>query len=146
MSRPQQLDVLFQSLLGRFFSIPARQPSVGTVTFAQMRVLWMLDFHGPGGLSALSRRLGISNPATTELVDRLVEGGYVRRLPSKSDRRCIVLSLNPQARAVLRELAVQRRERFQKLMGVMSRSDISRMTSALQTLNRLIGRWEEVSE
>jgi len=39
--------------------------------------------------SELGRSLGISAPATTALVDRLVSNGHVRREPSPTDRRRI---------------------------------------------------------
>ncbi|MBI3097007.1 MAG: MarR family transcriptional regulator [Planctomycetes bacterium] len=143
MKSAERIDLLFKSVLTRFFSIPARQPSSGAVTFAQMRVLWILDSRGPEALSVLARRLGVSNSTATELVDRLVRGGSVRREHSPRDRRQVVLSLRPRGKRLLDEFSRRRRERFERLLRVVDRSDVRRMAEALETLNEIVGKWEE---
>ena len=43
----------------------------------------------------LARRLGLTRPAVTALIDRLVEAGYVRRVPVPGDRRATGVELMP---------------------------------------------------
>src|SRR5262245_46462929 len=88
-----RIDLLFNSVVTRFFSIPTRQAPDGLISFAQMRVLWAIDGLPGEPLKAIARQLGISNPTATELVDRLEKEGYVRRERSTSDRRQVVLTL-----------------------------------------------------
>jgi DNA-binding MarR family transcriptional regulator len=142
MGRVDQIDVLFHSVLARFFTIPARQPVSGAVTFAQMRVLWLLEFHKSAAAGVLARGLGVSDSTATELVDRLVRGGYVRRGPSPDDRRRVILSLRPRGRAMLADFAQRRRERFQKLFRLLRPREIRRMARALETLNEVLAHWQ----
>jgi len=139
--RVAELDLLFQSVIARFFTIRARQPAHGAVTFAQMRVLWTLEQQGKAFLGEAARRLGITNSTATELVDRLVRGGYVRREQSAEDRRQVVLSLRARGREMLADFGRRRRERFERLLKVVGPGDVDRMASALRTMNAILGKW-----
>jgi len=142
LSDVERIDRLFRSVLGRFFSIPARQPASGGVTFAQMRVLWVLEQRGPSCPADVARILGVSRPTVTELSDRLVGEGMVRRDASPSDRRHVILSLRPRGRALLAQFARGRQERFRKLLGAIGRADAARLVSALENLNAIVSQWK----
>jgi DNA-binding MarR family transcriptional regulator len=57
------------------------------LTFPQIIVMYVLTWMGPLPISALAERLRLSLAATSQLVDRLVEGGYVAREEDADDRR-----------------------------------------------------------
>lgn len=135
------LDGLFRTLLGRFFSIPARHPATGPVTFAQMRVLWTLEREGSQTLGAMARALGLSRPSVTGLVDRLESARCVRRLPCREDRRRILLELLPRGRRILAEHARCRRERFEKLGRILPPRKVRALAQALETVNTILARW-----
>src|SRR5260221_2704937 len=96
MSHAEKLDLALHRFLSAFFSIPARQPASGPITFAQMRVLWTLDNNGrfatPG---EVARLLGITSSTATGLVERLADGGYIRRRHSTDAGRQVPTQLNP---------------------------------------------------
>ncbi|MFN3484035.1 MAG: MarR family winged helix-turn-helix transcriptional regulator [Planctomycetota bacterium] len=139
--RVEEIDLLFQSVLARFFAIPARRPASGAVTFGQMRVLWVLDLQGPLPLGRVARRLGISDPAATELADRLARAGYVRRRPSLNDRRQVLLELCPKGRRMLADYARRRRERFERLRRILPPADMDRLAGALKTVREILEKW-----
>lgn len=141
MRRVEELDVLFQSVLTRFFSIRTHQPATGAVTFAQIRVLWTLETRKSAYLGEVARMLGITNSTVTELVDRLVRGGYVSREQSRDDRRQVGLTLRPKGRRMLADFARRRQERFRQLLRVVTRDDVDRMAEALETMNGILGKW-----
>jgi DNA-binding MarR family transcriptional regulator len=141
MGNAEKLDLLLQRFLSGFFAIPARQPASGTITFAQMRVLWTLANNGrfatPG---EVAERLGITSSTATGLVERLADGGYLSREHSNEDRRQVLLKLLPKGRRVMDGFRRQRRSRLQKLMSRLGPDDVGRMTAALETLNEILGR------
>lgn len=55
--------------------------------------------NAPIGPAELSRRLGVSVPAATQLVDRLTERGHVRRVAHEDDGRKTVLETTQSAKA-----------------------------------------------
>jgi DNA-binding MarR family transcriptional regulator len=141
MGGAEKLDLLLHRFLSGFFAIPARQPASGAITFAQMRVLWTLANNGrtatPG---EIADRLGITSSTATGLVERLADGGYIRRSHSDHDRRQVLLRLLPKGRRMMEGFRKLRQSRLKTLIARLGRSDVNRMTSALQTLNDIMGR------
>lgn len=144
MSAAERLDLLLHRFLSGFFSIPARQPARGPITFAQMRVLWTLDHDGASGTPGeVARRLGITSSSATGLIERLTDGGYIRRSHSKADRRQVLLQLRPKGRRVMAGFRRLRQSRLNALMNRLARGDVRRMTDALRTLNDILRRGKD---
>jgi DNA-binding MarR family transcriptional regulator len=61
---------------------------------SDLRALNLLE-HGPLGASVLARRLGLTRPAVTALIDRLADAGYVARVAVPGDRRATGVELQP---------------------------------------------------
>jgi len=140
MMAAERLDLLLHGFLSRFFAIPARQPALGAVTFAQMRVLWTLERLDPATPGRIAVRLGIGSPATTEIVERLVRAGYVQRTHSDEDRRRILLRLSLKGRRLVEEFRSSRQSRLRKLVSRLKGDDVRRMSRALESLNDIISR------
>ena len=142
MGGAEKLDLLLHRFLSGFFAIPARQPASGAITFAQMRVLWTLANNGrhatPG---EVAERLGITSSTATGLVERLADGGYIRRSHSEHDRRQVLLQLLPKGRRRMEGFRRLRQSRLLTLMTRLGPGDVVRMTEALETLNDIMSRW-----
>jgi DNA-binding MarR family transcriptional regulator len=61
---------------------------------SDLRALNLLE-HGPSTPSELARRLGLTRPAVTALIDRLATAGYVTRTSVPHDRRGSAVELTP---------------------------------------------------
>lgn len=83
----------------------------------------LLGDHGPMGPAELAKRLGISGPAATQLVDRMTEKGHVRRTPHAEDGRKTVVEATAEGREhVLREL-IPMFIGFQRAAEVLTREE-----------------------
>lgn len=51
----------------------------------------------PGAIAA---HLGISSASTTKVLDRLTQGGHIRRLPHPSDRRSLAIEVTEETRRI----------------------------------------------
>jgi DNA-binding MarR family transcriptional regulator len=69
--------------------------------WAYLRVLWETDGMTQSSLSKAAARVG-SN--TVAIVNGMVKAGYVKRVPSESDRRTIHIFLTPEGRALRTKL------------------------------------------
>ncbi len=76
---------------------------------------------GPMPVGRLARRVGVSSPAVTQLVDRLVEHGMVERRHDPSDRRVVLVDYAPGMREVSRR--VMEEHRRQVGLAISSLSD-----------------------
>jgi DNA-binding MarR family transcriptional regulator len=76
-------------------------------------------------IGELAERLQIQHHSTVELVNRLANGGYVRRRREGPDRREVLLALTPKGENVLQELSLHHKSELRKqgpaLLNAMKR-------------------------
>lgn len=80
---------------------------------------------------ALHRVLGISQPATVQVVQRLVDRGLVERRPGR-DRRTHALHLTPDGRRMHAALLERRGEVLADLLAPLSRAERERLVPLLE--------------
>jgi DNA-binding MarR family transcriptional regulator len=78
------------------------------LTLPQMVALHVLRYEGQLSTLRLMDDLRLSASATSHLVDRLVEKGWVTRRENQEDRRQRTLEITPAAELMLEELAAVR--------------------------------------
>ena len=59
-------------------------------------------------IRTLAERLALKHNSAVELIDRMEEHGYVHRIRSPIDRRCVLVSLLPGGKKLLEKVARQR--------------------------------------
>src|SRR5579863_362443 len=64
-------------------------------------------------ISYLAERLQLQHHSTVELVNRLVENGYVERHRDEVDQRRVIVTLTPYGEEILRELSLFHRTELQ---------------------------------
>lgn len=84
------------------------------LTLPQMVALHVLRYEGPISTLRLMDDLRLSASATSHLVDRLVERGWVSRRENPDDRRQRTLEITPAAAEMLDEMAAQRSREFEQ--------------------------------
>ena len=97
--------------------------SAVNLTLAQYRVLAILG-DGCEAASVLAKKLAVSRPSVTGVVDGLVARGLVRRNHIEDDRRRVDVGLTDAGRVLLAaaDTAVeQRMERIEQLLGELAR-------------------------
>jgi DNA-binding MarR family transcriptional regulator len=68
---------------------------------------------GPCSVGQLARTVGVSPPAATQLVDKLVEHGMVERRHDESDRRVVLVDYVPGMHDIAHRIMQGPRERVQ---------------------------------
>ena len=71
------------------------------LTTAQVAVLTVLTEAGPSSQRAIAARLGVNEPAVTEMVRRLVAAGCVSKEVDPGDARARVVALTDHGRSLL---------------------------------------------
>ena len=71
------------------------------MTIPQLRTLVLLEQLGPMRMGSISTHLGRALSATTTVVDRLVEKGYVGRSSDPDDRRVVLCELTELGRTTI---------------------------------------------
>jgi DNA-binding MarR family transcriptional regulator len=71
---------------------------------AQASVLYLLFYHEQASMKEVAEFLGISKSAVTQLLEPLVDKGFVKRQNDQNDRRIVRLNLTPKGSEVLKRL------------------------------------------
>jgi DNA-binding MarR family transcriptional regulator len=82
-------------------------------------------------VSAAADYAGLSRPATSYMIDRLVRSGYVRRSEGVKDRRERSVSLTAKGSALLEKVHAARVARFEASLGVLGLRVAGRLQTAL---------------
>jgi DNA-binding MarR family transcriptional regulator len=100
-----------------------------------LNVIGGLALAGDHPLSGIIDRLRLSKQAAGQLVDTLVERGYLQRDVDAEDRRRLTIALSARGRAAAKILAAARTRIDEKLTGLVGEKDIE---AARRTFTALI--------
>jgi DNA-binding MarR family transcriptional regulator len=129
-------DVLatdFERILGLFRSLsPA-----GELSMTSAATLADIERLGPQRLTLLAAREGVTQPAMTQLISRLEEGGLVRREPSPGDGRVVLVAITDEGRSTLTRRRAARRERLAGIIAQLSPDHRAALAVALPALDAL---------
>lgn len=89
---------------------------------------------GPRSVGELARTVGVSPPAATQLVDRLVELGMVERRPGEADRRVVLVDYVPGMHEVARRIVEGPRLRVEGAIGSLSDGEARAFVKGLRLL------------
>jgi DNA-binding MarR family transcriptional regulator len=134
----QLLPLIHHKVISRGRGISGKQ-------IAGHRVLGVLIQHGPLPISDVGKRLYISKPYMTRLVDDLIAEELVERLPDAADRRIIRIQVTEKGRQRLREIGNFFRDDIQVLLSDLSDGDMLILDESLANLKRIIGNIQDTS-
>src|SRR5258707_13111349 len=104
------------------------------LSMPQFSILMQLHYKGPCGMSQISERFDVSAAAASQLVDKLVQAGYIERTEDPSDRRAKLLKLSENG-AKLVDDGIQERYRWMdELAGKLTAEEGAQVAEALTLL------------
>ncbi|WP_082537730.1 MarR family transcriptional regulator [Angustibacter sp. Root456] len=90
------------------------------ITLPQFRVLVLLSTSGALRTGALAERSGVHASTLTRTADRLVRGGWVRRLENPLSRREVLIELTDAGAALVREVTERRAAEAAEILSRLS--------------------------
>jgi DNA-binding MarR family transcriptional regulator len=106
----------------------------GTLTVPQLRALLYIRRHPGCGLSALADHLGMTLPAASGLVERLVRADLVDRVTDPVERRRIQLRLTAAGTEHVGRAYLLVRSRLSAELATLSPAELSGLAEALEVL------------
>ena len=97
--------------------------SRGEITMPQFWVLECLSSCEGRLMSEIANFLGVSRPAATGLIDRLIAQDLVRRDDIPDDRRTVKISITPKGRQIVKSVWEQKRRTLVKVFSQLSARD-----------------------
>jgi DNA-binding MarR family transcriptional regulator len=115
------------------------------LTVPQLRALLYVRRNPGAGLSAVAEHLGMSPPAGSALVERLVRAGQLERATDPAERRRIQLRLTRTGALHVTSAHEAAREWLTRELGDLDGRDLARLDAALDVLDRIGSKQMEPS-
>ncbi len=115
------------------------------VSIAQLNTLMYLSHHGRCGVSGIGNHLGVTNAAASQMIERLVQQGYLERSEDPQDRRSRQITLSEQGRKLIREGIDARHQWMEELATKFSLEEQKQIMDALILLTRAASSLEPIT-
>ena len=135
MTKPTQFSQTLRAWMDTFMHRSMRgwshfAKSTG-LSMPQFSILMQLHHKGPCGLSEISERFDIIAAAASQLVDKLVQAGYLARTEDPTDRRAKLLTLSDKGKELINQGTEERHRWMDDLAATLSVEDQKKVSEAL---------------
>jgi DNA-binding MarR family transcriptional regulator len=110
------------------------------VTMQQLRIMTILYQEGPTRVSDLARRLNVSTPTVTGILDRLVRQRVTYRMNDARDRRVVLNNLTESGRELVERLMPAHDDRATLALARLSSEERLNLEESLSALLRVMPR------
>ena len=101
------------------------------LSMAQFSILMQLHHKGSCGVSDISERFDVTAAAASQLVEKLVQAGYLERAEDPADRRAKLLTLSVKGKELIQQGAEERHRWMDDLAATLSAEDQKKISEAL---------------
>lgn len=113
------------------------------LSMPQLNAMMGLHYHGECAMSDLSERMGVTPAASSQLIQRLVELGYLERSEDHADRRIKRISLTPKGTELMHELIDARQRWVERLAGALTPQQQQEIMAAINLLTDVTTHLDE---
>ena len=102
----------------------------------QVSLMMQLNYRGACGMSEISGRFDVTPAAASQLVDKLVQSGYIQREEDPNDRRAKLLNLTDKGRELIRQGIEERYRWVDELAEKLNDEERVQVSEALDIMRR----------
>lgn len=126
LSRKETLEEILKTLqlIKRALTRQHNSLESQEITPSQWAVIRIVHHQKQTTVKEIAKELCISSSATTQLIDGLVEEGYIKRKEGKADRRLTHLSLSAKAKERLNKIKKEILARLLKMFKPLSDKEL----------------------
>ncbi len=132
------MDVFMQRSMGNWWRF-ARSTGLSMPQFSLMTQMY---HRGACGMSGISERFEITPAAASQMVDKLVQSGYIVREEDPTDRRAKTLNLTPKGRQLIDAGNEERYRWVEDLAGKLTPKNAPGSCEALELMTRAMQELE----
>lgn len=133
------MDVFMQRSMGNWWRF-ARSTGL---SMPQISLMTQMYHRGACGMSGISERFEITPAAASQMVDKLVQSGYIVREEDPNDRRAKTLNLTDKGRQLIEQGNEERHRWVDDLEGKLNPEERAQIVEALEIMKQAIRELEE---
>ncbi|AJE04746.1 MarR family winged helix-turn-helix transcriptional regulator [Geobacter pickeringii] len=139
IERIAQLYPIIMRVMGRIRSLVHEGMDL---TYNQYKMLLTIYDKGSCPLNLLARELEIAMSSASEMVDRLVNLGFVYRAVDEGNRRQVIIYTTGKGEELIREVRRGIVDNYRTLLARLPEGDQERLVGAFETIAEVLGRLE----
>lgn len=117
-------------------------PSSGIISINQLMVLGILQEEGSLSISEICRKLTISKPQMTIILDKLAKNSLVYRIYNDKDRRTININITESGNEYCKNLSEVLKENLSRKLIALSEEDLTTLLNSLEITECILKRLE----
>ncbi|AAS43097.1 transcriptional regulator, MarR family [Bacillus cereus ATCC 10987] len=125
-------------LFYRKFMLPGEFSSQRHMPPSHTQVLLLLHENGTLAVSEIGKRLAISRPNMTPLLNKLIQEELIERHYSEKDRRVILISLTAEGKLLVNQYQQFILDKLKENFQTLSEEEREKLIHSLQTIQNLI--------
>ncbi|MDP2671627.1 MAG: MarR family transcriptional regulator [bacterium] len=140
-TRDQLIEEILHSLHAIRNHIKAKAVHLGHqnhITHSQWFILKTIEHYKSVSIKDIAETLGMSSSAATQLVDGLVQAGFVIRQENPNDRRLVRLELSPKGK---RHIAATKENRITEMAQVFDALNDKELAGYLKLQKKILSKF-----
>lgn len=132
LNQTEHISDIFTRIMARIMTPNLADGESDEITASQFQALKHIAHNGPCTIGSIAGGLGISQPAATMLVDRMVRKGLLERHAGRSDRRQTDVSLASHGAELLDRIEAERAAKLAQIVRLMDPPERERFVESLE--------------
>ncbi|WP_214881238.1 MULTISPECIES: MarR family transcriptional regulator [unclassified Exiguobacterium] len=121
-------------------------PQIPNLNFSHFHLLMLIEDEGAVTNGRISETLSIAPPNVTPLITKLLNEGYITRVPDERDRRVIWNQLTEKGARILLERRDSFRTLFEERLAFLNEDETDRLIESLKTLTEIVEKMDKGDE
>ena len=130
----EKLTEMFPHIIKSYHSVSASLTKNMDVPLNQFKAILYIDAIEKSTLNELSLALSMARSTTSEMVDRMVRGGYLNRTLDKENRRQVIITIGPKGRKTISAFHKMAKDHFEKIFKILSPKNRDKFYKAYEML------------
>ncbi|WP_214745215.1 MarR family winged helix-turn-helix transcriptional regulator [Exiguobacterium sp. s189] len=121
-------------------------PQIPNLNFSHFHLLMLIEDEGAVTNGRISETLSIAPPNVTPLITKLLNEGYITRVPDERDRRVIWNQLTEKGERILLERRDSFRRLFEERLAFLNEDETDSLIDSLKTLTEIVEKMDKGDE
>lgn len=134
-----KLFSLLMSIHGKAFN-PNEFAKGHCVPPSHIKVIFYLHGRDSASVSEIAKKLCISKPNMTPIIDKLVNQDFVTRYEDPNDRRVLRVKLSEKSIAFLDEVKESVTKQFASKLSVLDESELKELSTSADTIKNILSK------
>jgi DNA-binding MarR family transcriptional regulator len=128
----------FVPVMHIFHNIASEVSKTADLSLAQYRVIMLVYQSGPMSINALKNGLNTAQSSASEMVNRLVNSGFLQREKSPNDRRVTMFQLTDRARDLIQQRTRMMQDVFRDMLEHFSAEEQNQLVESFELILKLM--------